>query len=160
MKGYILNLNTKKRIEFKDSTNQIVMLNDVREVKIANYFTEQTLGRSEDYMVFSHSSSTEITFHLGFWFNEPEKTKEIKDKFKSLLYPIKKGNIPIPPPPILLVWGNLYNVRGVVKSFQAVPNDRYNLSKQLPYGIDIFLEIVEVNIQPKYHGDLWKVEKK
>ncbi len=159
MKGYILNLYTKKRIEFKDSTNHTVMLNDVREVKIANYFTEETIGRSEDYMVFSHSSSTEYTFSIGFWFDEPEKTKEIKDKFKSLLYPTKKGNIPIPPPIVLLVWGNLYKVRGIVKSFQAVPNEKYNLQKQLPYGADIFLEIVEVNTIPKYHTDFWGKEK-
>ncbi|RMD47719.1 MAG: hypothetical protein D6834_00270 [Aquificota bacterium] len=156
MKGYILNLYTKERIEFKDGTGRIVMLNDVSESKEANYNTEETLGRSEGYLIYANSSNKTISFSIGFYFDNPEKTHQIKQKFESLVYPSKQGNIPIPPPPVLLVWGNYYKIRGVVKSFQATPNNRWSLKYGLPYGIDINLEIVEVNLKPKYHKEVWK----
>ena len=156
MKGYILNLYTKDRIEFKDGTGRIVLLNDVSENKSANYNIEEVIGRSEGYPVFSNSSNKTISFSIGFWFDKPDETKKIKERFESLVYPDKKGNIPLPPPPVLLVWGNFYKIRGVITSFQATPNNKWNIKAGLPYGIDINLEMMEVSEKPKYHSEVWK----
>ncbi len=156
MKGYILNLYTKDKIEFKDGTGRVVLLNDVSESKTANYNIEEVIGRSEGYPVFSNSANKTISFSIGFWFDNPQETKKIKERFESLVYPDKKGNIPLPPPPILLVWGSFYKIRGVITSFQAAPNNKWNIKAGLPYGIDINLEMMEVSEKPKYHSEVWK----
>ena len=155
MKGYIINLRTKEKIEFTDGTGRLVLLNDVYEGKDAYYNIEETIGRSEGYPVFVSSSNKIISFSLGFWFDNPQETKKIKEKFESLVYPGKKGNIPLPPPPILLVWGNYYKIRGVVTNFQATPIQKWDIKTGLPYGVDISLGIMEVNKTPKYHGEIW-----
>lgn len=156
MKGYILNTYNWDRIEFKDGTGRLVLLQDFTESKTANYNIEETLGRSEGYPVFANSSNKTVSFSLGFWFDNPEETKRIKQRFESLVYPDRKGNIPLPPPPVILVWGNMYRIRGVVTNFQATPNKKWSIKAGLPYGIDINLEIMEVNERPMYHKDIWR----
>ncbi len=155
MKGFIYVPLTGSYIKFEDDRGYLVDIKP-QEEKSAEYVPVELSGRFEPLMVYRGSSEKSVSITMNLYFSDPAKLEDTVDRLRSLLYPIRKGKVYLPPPVVIFVWGKSIKFRGIVQSFNADYSDSvYNVDNGLAYNAQVSLTLIEQRDKPAHFRRVW-----
>ena len=111
----------------------------ISEQIAASYEEAHPLNSAPGILVYGHTSNAEIPLHLVLD-QELFPKSDILDFYrfiKSLLYPIRLGEMLGAPPDVLLVWPNLFSVQVKVTQLRTTWDSFKHTLKPLSYAMDI-----------------------
>ncbi len=156
MRGFLYVPSKGAYIKFENDRGQLIDIQP-QEQKSANYSPLELRGRFEPLMVYEGSSEKSVSFDMRLYFLDGEELENTVDKIRSLVYPVRKGKLHLPPPVVIFVWGKTIKFRGVVQDFGVSYADSvYDVKKGYAYTAQVSLTLIEQRDKPAHFDKVWE----
>ena len=156
MKGFLYVPSKGAYIKFENDRGQLIDIQP-QEQKSANYSPLELRGRFEPLMVYEGSSEKSVDFEMKLYFLEGKKLENAVNRIRSLVYPVRKQGLYLPPPVVIFVWGKAIKFRGVVQDFSVSYVDSvYDVKKGYAYTAQVSLTLIEQRDKPAHFDRVWE----